>query len=64
MLLAEAASKRAGVSRRAALHVVERYTGSDPKRHRWSFAIRARGAKQFALLTGAAPLPSDAAAST
>jgi hypothetical protein len=50
MKLAEAAAKRAGVSRRNALQIIENYTGNDPAIHRWAFSVHDRGAKVFALL--------------
>jgi len=48
--LADAASKSANVSNRTALKTIERYTGLDAEKHRWTFAVRARGAKVFVLL--------------
>jgi hypothetical protein len=57
MKLAEAASERAKVSKRAALKVIERYTGADADKHRWTFDVRDRGAKVFAILARA---PDDA----
>lgn len=50
MKLADAAAKRAGISRRSALQVIEKYTGNDPVIHQWSFAVGERGAKVYALL--------------
>lgn len=58
MQLATAAAERAGCTRRAAMRVIEKYTGDDPVWHRWRFAVRARGAKVFELL---APVPRSAA---
>lgn len=49
MILAKAAAKRAGASERAAIRVLERYTGSDPATSRWSFSVKARGAKVYEL---------------
>ncbi|MCU6453930.1 AAA family ATPase [Sphingomonas sp. A2-49] len=51
MQLAQAAAKRARVSARAAIKVIERYQGDDPERHRWSYSVRDRGAKVYRLLT-------------
>lgn len=50
MKLADAAAKHADVAQRAALKVIEKYTGNDPSIHRWTFVVRARGAKVFELL--------------
>ena len=50
MKLAGAVSTRAGISKRSALKIIEQYTGDDPAKHKWSFAVRERGAKVFALL--------------
>ena len=50
MKLADAVSERAGISKRSALNVIEKYTGNDPVLHRWEFAVRERGAKVFVLL--------------
>jgi hypothetical protein len=55
MKLADAAAERAKVSRRAALQVIEKYTGEDPAQHRWKFDVRERGAKVFMLLSAAEP---------
>ena len=50
MKLADAAAERAGCSRRAALKVIEQYTGSDPSMHRWTFDRGKHGAKVYALM--------------
>jgi hypothetical protein len=50
MLLAGEVAKVAGISKRQALAVIERYTGNDPAVHKWSFAVRERGAKVFTVL--------------
>jgi len=50
MELAKAVAERASVSKRAALKVIEGYTGDDPKVHRWCYRVRDRGAKVFELL--------------
>jgi len=55
MKLADAAAKRADISRRAALQIIERYTGSDPASHHWTFSKGAHGAMQYVLL--ATPQP-------
>jgi hypothetical protein len=55
MLLAEAAAERAGVSRRKALQIIEKYTGDSPSEHRWTFTVGARGAKVYVLLAPASP---------
>jgi hypothetical protein len=50
MLLADAAAKRALVSKRTAIKVIERYTGDDPATCWWRFRVHERGAKVFELL--------------
>jgi hypothetical protein len=50
MALAKETARRQGISERAAIRVIEAYTGSDPSRHRWTYAIKERGAKVFTLL--------------
>jgi hypothetical protein len=55
MLLAEKAAERCGASKRAVIKIIEKYTGNDPALHRWSFDVRARGAKVFALLDQTTP---------
>ena len=53
MALAQEAADRAGVSKRKAMQVLEAYTGTDPLFHKWSYAVKDRGAKVFALLEDA-----------
>lgn len=55
MLLADAIAKRAGISKRRAIKVIERYTGTDPSLHRWQFAVKERGAKVFEILDRSPP---------
>lgn len=62
MLLADAASKAAGVSKRTALAAIECYTGNDINLHKWTFTVRDRGAKVFALLETDTPPEATAAA--
>ncbi len=58
MLLADAVAERAGISKRQAIKVIERYTGNDPTLHRWTFVVKERGAKVFELLD-TAPAPTN-----
>lgn len=51
MKLADAVAERAGISKRSALQVIEKYTGADPAIHRWAFEVRHRGAKVYCLLS-------------
>ncbi|MEN8108474.1 MAG: PriCT-2 domain-containing protein [Pseudomonadota bacterium] len=50
MRLRDAVSDRIGCSKRAAIKVIEKYTGADPTAHRWTFAVAERGKKVFSLL--------------
>jgi hypothetical protein len=50
MALSNAVKEKTGVSRRAAMRVIEQYTGSDPGQHRWTFVRKARGAMTYELL--------------
>jgi len=54
MRLRDALVQRAQVSNRAALQLIEKYTGSDPAVHRWTFSVRDRGAKVYVLLAAPA----------
>jgi hypothetical protein len=56
MKLVDAVAKSAGVSKRSAMQIIEKYTGVDPAVHRWQFDVRGHGAKVFFLLDHA---PSD-----
>jgi len=49
VVLAKAAAKRAGVSERAAIRVLEAWSNADPTQGKWSFVVRARGAKVYEL---------------
>jgi len=64
MALAQAAAKRAGASKREAIDVIDRLTGVNPEKHRWTYTVRARGAQVFELLPALksepAPQSSDA----
>lgn len=50
MALCHATAEQAGVSRNAAMKVIERYTGDDPAMHRWSFKREAHNAQVYCLL--------------
>jgi hypothetical protein len=50
MKLAAESAERAGISKRRALKVIEKYTGDDPACHHWSFEVRAHNAKVYVLL--------------
>lgn len=50
MKLAYEVAARVKASRRIVLAVIEKYTGSDPKKHHWCFSVKDRGAKVFELL--------------
>lgn len=49
MALADAVGRRAKVSSRAAIRVIERYQGDDPTQHRWTYSVGERGAKLYRL---------------
>ena len=50
MRLADAVAKKAAVSKRRAVQVIEKYTGENPAAHHWIFTVRDRGAKVFVVL--------------
>ncbi len=50
MALRNAVAERANISRRAATKIIERYTGSEPGQHHWTFARIAHGKMLYALL--------------
>ena len=50
MKMADAGSKRANVSTRVALRVIEKYIGEDPALHYWHYVVGARGAQNYELL--------------
>lgn len=50
MGLVDAVSERSGISKRNAIKVIEKYTGTDIIAHKWSFSVAARGAKIFTML--------------
>lgn len=50
MKLAVAVSDRAVISRKAALKIIEKYTGDDQMSHRWNFKMGARGRQEYSLL--------------
>jgi hypothetical protein len=50
MDLAAEAAKRTGISRRATIAVIEKYTGTDSAAHQWTFDVGERGAKVYHLL--------------
>lgn len=60
MDLVKAVADRANISQRAALKVIEGYTGSQPGTHHWQYSVRERGAKIFELLTAPAATEVDA----
>jgi hypothetical protein len=57
MELAKAVAKRASISERKAVQLIERYTGENPAQHKWTYTVKARGAKVFALLPAPATDP-------
>ena len=49
MRLAEATAAKASISKRNALSIIEKYTGSDLATHRWDYTVQDRGAKVFCI---------------
>lgn len=57
MALAKAVAQRAGISERAALRMIEKYTGTDPATAKWHFQRKERGAMIYALHPSPAAAP-------
>lgn len=57
MALAKAVAQRAGISERAALRMIEKYTGADPTTAKWHFQRKERGAMIYALHSPPAAVP-------
>lgn len=55
MKLADASAKRANISKRYALQIIDRYTGEDTTKHRWNFTVGNRGAKVYGILSATPP---------
>jgi RecA-family ATPase len=62
MALAKEAAKRSGASNRAAMRIIETYTGTDPATHKWTFVRKDRGAMIYTLLSGPEEEPEPLAA--
>lgn len=50
MALGKEAAVRAKISERAAIRLIETYTGNEPSQHHWTYTVKDRGAKIYALL--------------
>lgn len=50
MALAAEVAKRTGISKRAAMRVIEAHSGTDPAAHKWTFVRKDRGAMIYTLL--------------
>jgi len=61
MKLTATVADRVDISRKNAINIIEKYTGSDPAIHRWSFEVRYRGAKVYEMLNSAAESPAESA---
>jgi hypothetical protein len=48
--LAVDTAKLSNISKRAALKIIEKYTGSDPDMHKWDYEVHDRGAKKYRVL--------------
>ena len=55
MRLRDAVSDRIGCSKRSAIKIIEKYCGSDPAVHRWTFTVGERGAQVFSVLDPGTP---------
>jgi hypothetical protein len=55
MELASEAARRSGLSRRATIELIEKYTGTDPAAHRWTYEVGDRGRQVFSLLDPSTP---------
>lgn len=52
MRLRDAISERTGISKRKAVQLIEKYEGSDPSKHKWSFTMHEHGRKVYSVHTG------------
>ncbi|AFU44160.1 hypothetical protein C380_02170 [Acidovorax sp. KKS102] len=59
MELANKVRDRTGLSRQAALDVLDRYTGKDKVHHVWTVRVGAHGAKLYTLLPSAQARSND-----
>lgn len=50
MKLVKAVGHRIGVSKRAAIKVIEKYTGTESDKHVWTYTMKGHGAQQFELI--------------
>jgi hypothetical protein len=50
MKLAEEVAKRAEISKRSALKMIEKYAGEDPVEHKWNYSKKAHGKHIYTLL--------------
>ena len=64
MLLRDAVVQRAGIPNRAALQIIQKYTGPNPALHRWSYTVHERGAKVYARLERSAEFDMGAPPAT
>jgi hypothetical protein len=56
--LKETVAERSGISKKAANRLIEKYTGTDHGRHKWTYTVRERGAQVFRLLDPG-PIPDS-----
>lgn len=50
MRLRDAVSEATGISKRAAVKIIEKYTGADPAKHRWTYTVGDKNRHVYALL--------------
>jgi len=51
--LKDALAKEAEISKSKAINLIEKYTGSEPEKHRWNFTVQGHGKNVFAVLESA-----------
>jgi hypothetical protein len=59
MELAKAAAKRAEVSERSVIRVIDAHTGDQPGKHHWRYEVKDRGAKVYQLLENKMGISED-----
>lgn len=55
MDIARTVTTRCSIGRQGAVRIIDKYTGSNPSQHRWTFSVGNRGRQDFSLLADIAP---------